>query len=104
MSVAKAKTVQPMFILKAKLLSHNRDTEYAKGQAIRLDKITHFKKFFVSRSTIPDVEAPTTFLMPISFVLCSAVNDASPKSPRHEIKIVKTVKYLMIDPKRNSEL
>ena len=34
--------------------------------------------------------APSTFLTPISFMRYSAVKDAKPKSPRHEIKIAST--------------
>jgi hypothetical protein len=41
----------------------------------------HRPQIFVSNETMPATEAPSTFLIPISFVRCSAVNDASPKVP-----------------------
>jgi CCR4-NOT transcriptional regulation complex NOT5 subunit len=38
--------------------------------------------------------APSTFRIPISFVFCSAVNEAKPKIPRHAIKIAKLEKIM----------
>ena len=33
------------------------------------------------------MDAPKTFLMPISFILCSVENEINPNKPRQEIKI-----------------
>ena len=38
------------------------------------------------------LRAPNTFLIPISFVLLSAVYAAKPNNPRHEIRIASTAK------------
>ena len=43
-------------------------------------------------------EAPSTFLIPISLVLCSAVKEAKPKSPKHAIIIAITAIPLIMQP------
>ena len=42
-------------------------------------------------SRICVTEAPNTFLIPISFVRCSVVNEASPNNPKHATKIASVV-------------
>src|SRR5688500_16175087 len=42
-----------------------------------------------------NTDAPNTFLTPISLVLCSATNEASPYNPRHEMKIASTAKMVV---------
>ena len=39
-------------------------------------------------------DAPRTFLMPISFVRCSAVKEDNPNIPRQEINIASSVKMV----------
>src|SRR5690606_42036988 len=48
------------------------------------------------RETILVALAPSTFLMPISLSFSVVVNDASPHSPRHAIKMASTAKKLKI--------
>ena len=48
-------------------------------------------------------DAPRTFLIPISLVRCSAVNEDSPNIPRQEIKRARIVKTAMIFPGACSE-
>src|SRR6185312_5257623 len=45
-------------------------------------------------------EAPNTLRTPISFLRCSATNDARPNNPRHEIKVAKIVKNVASLPSR----
>jgi len=49
--------------------------------------ITNCKKSLDNNVVIPVTLAPNTFLIPISFVLCSAVYAASPNKPKHEMII-----------------
>ena len=46
--------------------------------------------------TIPVDEAPSAFLIPISFDRCSAVNVAKPSKPKHATIIAKAVNINMI--------
>ena len=50
---------------------------------------TSTRKSFDKSVVMSDMEAPSTFLMPISLILFSAIYVAKPKSPRQEIKMVK---------------
>jgi len=47
-------------------------------------------------------DAPSTFLMPISFVRCSATNEAMPNSPRQEMKMASTANIVDNFPIRTS--
>jgi hypothetical protein len=58
------------------------------------DMITSMEKSFEIRRTRLGTDAPSTFLIPISFVLCSAVNAASPNKPRPVIMIVNVANKL----------
>src|SRR3979490_1213812 len=65
---------------------------------------TSLIKSMESNETMLIREAPRTFLMPISFVLCTAVYDDNPIRPRQEMMMASTVKMLMIFPNRLSSL
>src|SRR6185437_4293814 len=54
------------------------------------DKITSNTNSFDIKFQRLNTDAPNTFLIPISLVRCSAINDASPNKPRHEIKTANT--------------
>jgi len=56
------------------------------------DIITSIINCFESIAIIPGTEAPRIFLIPISFVFCSVVNETSPNKPRQEIKIARAEK------------
>ena len=49
-------------------------------------------KSFEKSTMIPDIDAPNTFLMLISLVRCSAMNDANPVNPSNAMAMVKMVK------------
>jgi len=72
------------------------------GDAIRIDKRINLIKSFESKDVIPKTDAPSTLRMPISLVRCSAVNVASPKRPRHAIKIAMMAEYFMSCDVRSS--
>ena len=57
---------------------------------------------FERRRMIPVADDPRIFLIPISFVLCWAVKEAKPRSPRHEMKMAKTVEKIEIFSRRFS--
>ena len=67
-------------------------THQAIGEAMTIEMATSFRKSFESSDTIPVTLAPSTFLTPISFVRCSALNVAKPNKPRQEIRMAITVK------------
>ena len=85
--VVSTNTVQVIGVLYAKSCSHLFITSQATGEAIRMETVMSFRKSLESRVTIPGTLAPKTFLTPISFVRCSALNVASPNKPKQEIKI-----------------
>ena len=53
----------------AKSCSHLFMKYHASGEAITKAMITSFKKSLLINPTMPDTDAPNTFLIPISFVL-----------------------------------
>ena len=63
------------------------------GVAITMAIATSFKKSFDNNCTMPLTLAPSTLRIPISLLLCSALNAARPNKPRHEINIAINVKY-----------
>ena len=50
------------------------------------------------------IEAPKTFLIPISFVFCSVVKEMSPNNPRHEIIIASREKLINAFSNLSSDL
>src|SRR5262245_55667385 len=64
--------------------------------------ITRITKSFESICHNPATEAPNTLRMPISFVRCSATNDARPNKPRQEMKMARIAKYIANLPMRSS--
>lgn len=48
-----------------------------------------FIKSFDNITTIPCVDAPITFRMPISLILLSTVNTTIPNNPRHDMVIAR---------------
>src|SRR3954468_967629 len=65
---------------------------HASGNPSSIDSKINLRKLFDSIATIFITEAPSTFRTPISFVRWEAVNVASPKRPRQEIKMAKNAK------------
>ncbi len=59
----------------------------ANGVAIKKDSKTNRKKSIDNNVTMPDTEAPSTFLIPISLTLLTAANVDRPKRPRQARKI-----------------
>jgi len=72
------------------------------GQAIIKEINTHIIYSPDSNENIPLDFAPFIFLIPISFVLRSVINDDNPISPRQEIMIARKEKYPNILPIRCS--
>ena len=70
------------------LISHH-DTGRAIASEIKVSRKNSFDSIVVTFT----IDAPTTFLMAISFLLFCAVNAARPNKPRHEITIAKPAKY-----------
>ena len=62
------------------------------------------KKSLLSKSTTSKTPAPSTFLIPTSFVLCSALNEERPKIPRAVIKIARNEKRPKTLPNSSSDL
>ncbi len=52
---------------------------------------TSFKKSLERSVVMPDTDAPKTFLIPISFTLCSVTNAARPNKPRQAMIMASTV-------------
>ena len=57
------------------------------GKARRLAIIISFIVFFVNSTNMLPVDAPNTFLTPISLVLIATVWSDSPNNPKQAIKI-----------------
>src|SRR5579871_1005501 len=83
-----------ILILYAKFFSHAFIAHHANGKAISTATKTSFKKSLDNIIVILFTDAPTTFLMPISFCLFCAVKAASPNNPRQEMIIAIVAKYL----------
>ncbi len=54
---------------------------------------THLEYSLESKTTMFEMDAPSTFRTPISLVRSSVVKDARPKSPRQAMKIARRLKY-----------
>ena len=67
---------------KAKSCSHLLPAHHASGTAISIAIPTNCKKFFATSKVMLLMFAPSTLLMPISFVRCTVVKAASPNKPR----------------------
>ena len=61
----------------------------ATGHAIIIEIITHIIYSPDNNVNISLDFAPLIFLIPISFVRRSVINEESPKRPRHEMKIAR---------------
>src|SRR6185312_1277964 len=70
----------------------------ATGIATAHEMITRLIQSFDNIFQILNTLAPNTFLTPISFVLCSAINVARPNKPRQEINIASTQNTVDIFP------
>ena len=70
--------------------------------AIKHEIITSNANSFESIRHKLYVDAPNTLRTPISFLRCSATNDASPNNPRHEINMASMVKNVARLPTRSS--
>ena len=75
-----------------KFFNHLEHSQYPIGKAINAATTTIFTNSLESIFTILSTLEPKILRIPISFVLLSALNVASPKSPRHEMIIAKTAK------------
>src|SRR6187401_1101998 len=78
---------QPMFTLNAKSRNHVFIAHHANGKATILESKMSLRKLFDNNRTIPDTEAPKTFLTPISFVRWIVANMVSPNKPRQATKM-----------------
>ena len=58
------------------------------GQLIIFASKTHLVNPFDKRPNIPGTEAPKTFRIPISLIRLSAVKEAKPNIPKHEMNRV----------------
>src|ERR1044072_2036485 len=70
--------------------------------AMQQDKTTNTTKSFESSCHKLKTDAPTTFLIHISFVRCSAVKEARPNKPRQEISMARIAKKPANLPMRSS--
>src|SRR6185503_2703295 len=69
-------TVHPILVLYAKSCSHLFMAHHATGEAMTIAMNTSFRNSLDNIPTILPTVAPKTFLTPISFVRCSALNVA----------------------------
>ena len=72
------------------------------GTAIRKEMPIRPIKSLESKFQTLNTDAPNTFLTPISFLRCSATNDAKPNKPRQEITMANMAKKLASLPIRSS--
>src|SRR5215203_1336731 len=100
---ANTKTHHFIWMRYAKSCSHLFMNHHAIGKAIRDAISTNLKKSLDNIPTILLTVAPNTFLIPISFVFCSAAYAANPNRPRQAIKIASTAKEIKILPALSSE-
>src|SRR5664279_1653736 len=100
---ASANIHQLMGVRYANAESHLFMAHQAMGVPIIKDNRTSFTKSFDKSWTIPLTLAPSTLRMPISLLLCSALNEASPNKPSEDIKIAIRVNELMILPSVSSD-
>ena len=79
------------------------DNEDAAGQEIMLAMKTSIINSETSIVIMPVTEAPRTFRIPISFVLCSTVKEAKPNNPRQATKMAINANTVIILLNRVSE-
>src|SRR5690606_39978359 len=96
MATGTTKRSHARFVRNAKLSSHESIPYHVSGMALTLATSTSLQNCHDRRETILVALAPSTFLMPISLSFSVVVNDASPHSPRHAIKMASTAKKLKI--------
>src|SRR6266496_3226211 len=96
------KITQSAFTLYAKLLSQLSIANHAIGTAITTAININLVNPVDNRYTTLNTEAPNTFLTPISFVRCSAINADKPYNPIQEIKIASIANTLKRLPMRCS--
>ena len=89
---AKANTVQLIGIRYEKFFNQLAIAHQASGVAITNAKI-NTRKSLDNKLNKEATLAPNTFLIPISFVRCSAVNNTNPNNPRHEMNMARKAKY-----------
>ena len=77
---------------------------HAKGIATRNEYITVFKNPVFKNSMISLIDAPFTFLIPISLTFSSEENLIAAKSPITAIKIERMVNTVKTIPNATSEL
>src|SRR5688572_9918149 len=96
----KAKYDQCILVRKAYPCSHFEMANQAMGAATRNDTMMSTANSLYNNFKIPGTDAPSTFRIPISFVLCNVVNDAKPNNPIHATKIASVVNSPNVWPKR----
>ena len=73
------------------------------GQETTFASNTNVTNSWETNPKILEVDAPRTFLIPISLVLCCATKDASPNNPRTAMKTASIEKYPKIVLRLSSE-
>src|SRR5688572_22368623 len=74
----------------------------AKGTPMNNETATRAINSFDNKPHKLNSDAPNTFLTPISFVRCSAINDAIPNNPRQLMKMASIAKKPASLPMRSS--
>ena len=87
-----ANTLQPIGTRYSKFSSQLFIAHHARGVAITNASRNKIRKSFYINPKRDDALAPSTFLIPISFVRCSAVNNTRPNHPRQEMKMARKAK------------
>ncbi len=88
------KNIHTLILIRYSKSFNHRCIKYqARGEAITSAMNTGFKKSFDNKVTIPVTDAPNTFLIPISFILCLAISVEREYSPRQLIMIAITVNH-----------
>ena len=78
-----------MSILYAKFCNQVWSNQYVSGLIMTNEMAIRKEKFLESKTVICVSVAPNTFRIPISFVRCSAVNEARPNNPSQVIIMVR---------------
>src|SRR5262245_49064353 len=101
-NAAAAKIHQEMVVRYSKFCNQLCIQYQAMGEAINREIQTSNTKSADNSCQTFSTDAPSIFRMPISLVLCSAINEAMPNSPRQLIKMASTVKEKASLPMRSS--
>ncbi len=93
-SVASIKGADPIVVLYTKFSIQSERKYQVSGRAMALATTSKIINSLISKKETAPTDAPSTFLIPISFDLRSAVNEINPKVPKQAMIMARTVKMV----------